>query len=148
MNMPTNTQDMGTIQKASLKKGFSIIEIVIVIAIIGVLAAAAFGGLRYLQKAKLTATNNKLAAMDSSIETYNTMIGEYPTDLRELVEGPSKQNLQRRWQEPISVEDDLKDSWGQDFVYSLNPKGTRPPYELYSQGSAGNARILSPRSIG
>ena len=32
-----------------VRKGFSLVEIVIVITIIGVLAAAAIGGLRYLE---------------------------------------------------------------------------------------------------
>jgi general secretion pathway protein G len=127
-------------------RGFSIIEIVIVITIIGILAAATFGGLRWLQKAKLTTTETKLAALDTMIEQYNTTIGEYPTELRELAEGPSKQNLQKRWQEPIAAEDDLSDGWKQPFIYSLSPKGTRPPYELYSIGSTGNAKIFSPRS--
>ncbi len=127
-------------------RGFSIIEIVIVITIIGILTAATLGGLRWLQKAKLTTTETKLAAMDLTIEQYNTTMGEYPTELRELIDGPSKQNLQKRWQEPFATEDDLNDGWKHAFVYSLNPKGTRPPYELYSKGAAENSRILSPRS--
>ncbi len=128
------------------KSGFSLIEIMIVIMIIGVLAAGTFGGLRWLQRAKLTTTETKLAALDTMIEQYSTTIGEYPLDLQEIVEGPSKPQLQKRWQEPIASEEDLMDSWRQPFVYTLNPKGTRPPYELYSIGSKGDAQILSPRS--
>lgn len=129
-----------------LKKGFSLIEIMIVIMIIGVLAAATFGGFRWLQQARLSTTNSKLAALDTMIEQYNTQVGEYPTDLRELVEGPSKQGLQKKWAESIAAESDLTDSWNNPFVYQLKPKGTRPPYELYSIGSKGNAQIFSPRS--
>lgn len=128
------------------KQGFSLIEIMIVIMIIGVLAAATFGGLRWLQRAKLTTTESKLAAMDTMLEQYNTTIGEYPGDLSELVDGPSKPQLQKRWQEAIASQDDLLDAWKQPVVYSLSPKGTRPPYELYSIGSKGDAKILSPRS--
>lgn len=127
-------------------RGFNLIEIIIVITIIGVLTAATLGGMRWLQRAKLTTTETKLASLDQMIEQYNTTIGEYPTDLRELIEGPSKQNLQKRWQEPIAAEDDLNDGWKQPFMYTLNPKGTRPPYELYSIGSSKTAHILSPRS--
>lgn len=130
----------------NLKNGFSLIEIMIVILIIGVLAAAAFGGFAYLQRAKATTTDSKLAALDTALETYATRLGEYPTDVRELVEGPSKANLQRKWGEPLIAEDGLKDGWNQEFVYQLNPKGTRPPYDLYSIGSTGNAQIRSPVS--
>ena len=64
------------------KSGFSLIEIMIVIMIIGVLAAGTFGGLRWLQRAKLTTTETKLAAMDTMIEQYSTTMGEYPLDLQ------------------------------------------------------------------
>jgi general secretion pathway protein G len=130
----------------NLRKGFSLIEIMIVMMIIGVLAAGVFGGLRWFQRAKLSTTNQKLASLDSMIEQYNLQIGEYPTDLRELIEGPSKPGLSKKWGEPIAAESDLSDSWNQPFVYTLNPKGTRPPYDLYSIGSKQDAQIRSPRS--
>lgn len=129
-----------------LKKGFSLIEIMIVIMIIGVLAAATFGGFRWLQKARLSTTESKLAALDTMIEQYNTQVGEYPGDLRELMEGPSNQSLKKRWAESIANESDLSDSWSQPFVYTRKQKGSRPPYELYSIGSKGDAQIFSPRS--
>lgn len=128
------------------RKGFTIIEIVIVIMIMGIIAAGAVGGLRYLQRVRLQQTQQKLAALDTIIENYNTSIGEYPTDLQELIEGPSKPNLQRRWAEPMATETELKDTWNQPFAYTLNPKGTRPPYDLESIGSKGDAHIKSPRS--
>lgn len=118
----------------------------IVVMIIGVLAAAAFGGLRYLQQVKLSTTRQKLAAIDTMLEQYSNTVGEFPTELQELIDGPSKPQLQRRWGEAIASETELEDSWKQPFVYSLNPKGTRPPYELYSIGSKGDAQIYSPRS--
>lgn len=130
----------------NLKKGFSLIEIMIVIMIIGVLLAGVFGGLRWLQRAKLSTTTTKLAALDTMLEQYNTQLSEYPADLRELVEGPQKPGLQKKWGEPIAAESDLSDAWNQPFVYTLNPKGTRPPYDLYSIGSKGDAQIRSPRS--
>ena len=129
-----------------VRKGFSLVEIVIVFAIIGVLAAAAIGGLRYLDKVKLSTTNSKLAALDSAIEHYSTTVGEYPTDIRELFEGPSKPALQKRWQEPLVSEDELVDAWKQPFIYVVAPKGSRPPYELYSIGSKGASHINSPRT--
>ncbi len=135
-------------QREPLKKGFSLLEIMVVIMIIGVLIGGVLGGMRWLQKAKESTTRSKLAALDNMIEMYNTQIGEYPTDtdLRELTEGPSKPGLQKRWGEAIAAPADLEDSWKQPFVYTLNPKGTRPPYDLYSRGSSGTAQIRSPRS--
>ncbi len=129
-----------------VRKGFSLVEIVIVITIIGVLAAGAIGGLKYLERVKLSNTNTRLAALDSAIEAYDSTVGEYPSDLRELIDGPSKPALQRKWQQPLVSEDELKDAWKHDFVYVLSPKGSRPPYELYSIGSKGTSHINSPRT--
>lgn len=130
----------------SSRRGFTIIEIMIVVMIIGIIAAGAFAGMRYLQRVKESTTRTKLAAVDTMLEQYNTTIGEYPTELQELVDGPSKPQLQKRWGESIGTVDELRDAWGQDFVYSLQPKGSRPPYELYSIGSKGDSQIYSPRS--
>lgn len=134
------------IRKRYAKRGFTIIEIVIVIMIMGIIAAGAIGGMRYLQRVRLQQTQQKLAAVDLMVEQYYTTIGEYPSDLQELIEGPSKPQLQKRWAEPIATEQELQDAWGSPFIYTLNPKGTRPPYEIKSGGSKGDANILSPRS--
>ena len=112
------------------RSGFTLIEIVIVIMIMGIIAAGAFGGLRYLQRVRLQQTQQKLAAVDAMIEQYYTTVGEYPADIQELIDGPSKPQLQRRWAEAIATENELKDAWNQPFVYTQNPKGTRPPYDV------------------
>lgn len=132
--------------KSSNRQGFTIIEIMIVVMIIGIIAAGAFAGMRYLQRVKEQSARTKLAAVDTMLEQYNTLIGEYPAELQELVDGPSKPQFQRRWGEQLAQTDELRDPWGQQFVYSVNPKGSRPPYELYSTGSKGDAQIFSPVS--
>ncbi len=130
--------------RQTIKKGFTLIEIMIVIMIIGVLAAGAFGGMRYLQRVKVSTTRNKLVTVRTMLEEYNTLVREYPTELQELIDGPSKPQLQKRWGEALAAEDELVDAWKQPFVYTLNPKGTRPPYDLYSIGSKGDAQIYPP----
>lgn len=133
-------------RQKNLKKGFSLIEIMIVILIIAVLAAGAFGGFRLLQRAKLSTTETKLAAVDTMLETYHNQIGEYPNDLNELVNGPSNPALQKRWGEPLATPEELEDGWKQPLNYERKAKGARPPYDLYSGGSKGTAHIYSPRS--
>lgn len=133
-------------RKLSNRSGFTIIEIMIVFMIIGIIAAGAFGGMRYLQRVKESTTRTRLAAVDTMIEQYHTTVGAYPAELQELVDGPSQPQLQKRWGEPIATQDELKDAWQQEFVYAAAPKGSRPPYELYSIGSKGDAHIYSPRS--
>ena len=128
------------------KKGFTIIEIMIVIMIIGVLAGMAFQGFKYLQGVKVTQVKSKLAELDTMIEGYRTEVKEYPSDLQELIDGPSKPQLQRYWSVAKASSSDLEDPWGQPFVYTLNPRGSRPPYDLGSMGPKGDSMIYSPIS--
>lgn len=125
-------------------KGFTLLEIAVVALIIGVLVAGAFGGMQFLQRAKQDATRRKLVAVVTTLEQYRNMVGEYPTDLQELIDGPSNPKLRRRFGEPLVKEKELEDAWNQPFVYTVNPKGTRPPYEIYSIGSTGEAQIYPP----
>lgn len=125
----------------TLKKGFSLIEIMFVIMIIGILAAAAFGGFKYVQQAKLSQTNSKLLNLDTALERYLGQIGEFPEDLQELIDGPHKPT--RKWQSAFVEAADLKDSWGNPFAYQRTSNNS---YELESKGAKGTEHIFSPRS--
>jgi len=131
-------------QETHLKKGFSIIELLIVMAIIAALIAVALGYKKFLDTSKEDATRQKMATLDMVLEMYKGRIGSLPTDLKELIEGPSNPTLRKRWGESLTDEKALKDAWGNDFVYEADTKKNK--YELYSTGKAGEAKLLSPTS--
>lgn len=128
------------------KQGFTLIEVMVVILIGGLLMAGAFAGWQWLNRARAQDTDRKLVNLDAVIEMYYTKIGEYPQDLRELIEGPQKPALSKKFGEAMAKDSDLVDSWKQEFEYHPKPKGSRPPYELYSRGSKGDVKIYSPNS--
>jgi len=132
-------------RKKNIKRGFSIIEMTIVIGIIGILAAAAFSGFRLIDRFKRNNTVNKLAALDSALETYYSQIGEYPQDLKELIEGPSSAQLAKKFEGSIVQEDDLKDGWGKEFVYE-RLSGKNGKYELYAIDPKSLKKIYSKMS--
>jgi type II secretion system protein G len=127
----------------TLKPGFSIVEVMIVVLVGGLLAAMAFGGFKYLQTAKVNDTQRRLANLDAALQTYQTQLDQYPENLEELVEGPSNPKLQIRWAGEIAKEKELKDAWQQPFVYERLSRG----YDLYSRGAKGNLQIRSPQAI-
>lgn len=133
-------------KRNNLKLGFSLIEISIVIMIIGALMAAAIGGYRYLDTAKVRATESKLSTLDVALDDYKNRIGEYPSDLHELLSGPSNAQLKRKWAGAMIKETELEDTWGRPFVYSKNAKGAKVPYELYSVGKNEDQQIYSKAS--
>ncbi len=68
-------------------KGFTLVELMVVIAIIGILAVAALGIVRGAQqRAKTAAIQATATNISTALETYYTSAGEYPSDLHEMVE--------------------------------------------------------------
>ncbi|RDB35684.1 type II secretion system protein GspG [Spirobacillus cienkowskii] len=116
--------------------GFSLIEIIIVIAIIGtlmgIIIARLTGG---ADNAKAGITDTKAFTLQSKLIQYQLATGKFPTSEQGL------QVLLSNSGAPIAAEDDLKDGWGNEFNYSLTPKG---PY-ISSNGSEGAPN--SPTSL-
>ena len=83
---------MWTISKARNRKGFTLIELMIVVAIIIVLSAIAIPNyLKMVVRARKSAVMSDMKAIGTALEAYNTDWGEYPgTDwasCKSLLEG-------------------------------------------------------------
>lgn len=79
-------------------------------------------------------TRVKLVILDEALDEYRNLVGRYPTELQELVDGPKDPSLKSNWDKPLLPQKSLVDGWGQTFVYTLSPEGSNLPYELYSVG--------------
>lgn len=126
---------------SSLKKGFSLMEIMIAIAIMGLLAGVGIPMyMSYMKKAAVTKTDGNLALLKNEINRYHADMGKYPRSLDDLVDKPDPDSPgAKRWQGPYL---DVKggglpeDGWGNEYVYGLT-QGAAHPYELYSYGPEG-----------
>lgn len=107
------------------QRGFSFIEIMIVVVIIGILAGVVTLSTRhYLDRAKRNRANTDLATFRSALESYYGEEGQYPsTDqgLAVLV--------------PTYVERLSSDPWGRPYQYVQPGRGG--PYEVVSHGADG-----------
>lgn len=124
-------------------QGFTLIEIMVVIVILGVLAALiAPKFIGQEEKAKKIQTKVQIKSLETALQLYRLDNGKYPTTeqgLQALVEAPAAGELAKSWREGGYLEKGKvpKDPWRNDYIY-LSP-GTRGDFDLISYGPDGIA---------
>ncbi len=88
------------------QRGMTLIEIMVVIAIIGiVMSAVGYGVMNYLAEAKVDAARVSIEKIASVLEMYYARHDEYPSNLEELTKKKGKR------QKSALKKADLKDPW-------------------------------------
>jgi len=120
-----------------MKRAFTLIEVLVVLIILGLLAALIVPKLTgRVDEARIETTKLQLKSIKSALEQFKLDNGFYPTTqqgLKALVEKPSTPPEPKHWKQYL--EKLPKDAWGNDFIY-ISPAGERP-YELKSPGPDG-----------
>jgi general secretion pathway protein G len=128
------------------RSGFTLIEIIVALAIVGIMAVGGFTVFKYLDKAKVSKTKTELSTLRLAIEQYQTDTGAYPVTLQDLQTKPADQKMAKRWEGPY-VDKEVEDGWRHPFAYELKQKGSKPPYELYSWGKDGEGSTEGHYSV-
>ena len=113
------------------QQGFTLIEIILVVMLIG--AIAAFAASRLLggsDRAKVNLCKTQLQTTADKIEQFKADTGHLPVKLSELVTAPANSS---GWLGPYAKEGDLKDPWGHALNYEASALGGT----LYSVSSFG-----------
>jgi general secretion pathway protein G len=124
-------------------KGFTMIELMVVIVILGILAAIIAPRLvGRTDEARITKARVDITNLETALKLYKLDNGVYPTTeqgLQALVEAPETGTAPRNWREGGYLEKNRvpKDPWGNDFVY-LSP-GVNGDFDLSSYGADGLA---------
>ena len=119
-------------------QGFSLIEIIVVITIIGVIVGWAATNIFGKQdQAQARIAKSKIVAMSGPLDIYKLDTGKYPTTqegLRALLQAPPGVP---NWNGPYVKSDaELKDPWRNDLIYR-SPGSEGRPYEIVSLGADG-----------
>ena len=115
------------------EKGFTLIEMLIVMVILGLLAALVgprmFGK---VGKSRQNAAKAQISLLETAIDTYRLDTSKYPPSLKALRVNPD--NV-KRWDGPYLPKPVPLDPWGNPYIYTLGEKGE---YELISLGADGS----------
>lgn len=103
------------------RRGFSLIEVMVVVVIIGMLAGAvAVGVTGYMDTAKTNRAKSDIATIVDAVEAYYLTHSRYPSNDEGFENLPLKNTL---------------DPWGR--VYEYNSPGREEPFEVICFGADG-----------
>lgn len=120
------------------RRGFTLVEMLLVLVILAVLAAIVipkFSGRS--QQAKLTAAQSQIASIELALDAYEVDTGAYPQGgggLAALVDEPSGA---RNWKGPYLKKGVPLDPWGNEYIYVYPGKNNPRGYDLLSVGPDG-----------
>ncbi len=113
---------------------FTLVEMLLVITIIGILAALVVPKMMgRSEQAREAAARADLAAIKTALDTYEIDNGSYPKSLQDLIEAPRNA---RAWKGPY-VDRLPQDPWGNPYVYSQPARRSKAGYDLSSVGPDG-----------
>lgn len=122
-----------------MQRGFTLIEVMIVIVILGILAALIVPKIiGRPDEARVIAAKQDISSLLQALKLYRLDNQRYPTtdqSLRALVGKPTTPPIPPNWKNGGYIERLPKDPWGNDYRY-LNP-GTHGEIDVYSVGADG-----------
>ncbi len=129
-----------SLHRVRRRKGFTLLEVLMVIVILGVLAAVVISQLSGTQeKAFRDTTTATIKGMASQLELFKLHCGRYPSSdegLGALLAKPDDESLEGKWAGPY-IKEAAKDAWGKELMYRQPGQYNETGYDIWSVGPDG-----------
>lgn len=127
------------VSKSKLTRAFTLVEIMLVVVIIGILAALVIPKIAgKSEEARETAAHADIyGGIKSALDEYDVDNGFYPSSLQDLLQQPRNA---RNWHGPYLDPPKLPvDPWGNPYLYANPGKHNPTTYDLWSAGPDGKS---------
>lgn len=121
-------------KKVLSEQGFTLVEIMIVVVILGLLVGLV--GPRVFERFKKAERNTAKAQIEmlaTAVDTFRLDMRRFPKELEELMMKPSDE---RYWEGPYLKKELPDDPWGNPYIYK-NPGDENRDYDIISYGADG-----------
>ena len=124
-------------------KGFTLLELLVVIVIIAVLATlVAPNVFRHVGAAKDATARTQVEMLGAALDAYRLDTGRYPTSdqgLDALWTRPVREPVSTSWKGPYLRKEVPRDPWERPYVYRSPGSESGTGYDLLSYGADGKA---------
>ena len=132
----TSGPDAKTMNLFRLHRGFTLLELLVVMVIIGLLAG--YVGPKYfaqIGKSEIKSTRAQIDALEKALDQYRLDTGRYPSTEQGLSALMAQPSGEIKWQGPYLKKAVPQDPWGKPYQYKY--PGEHSEFDLYSFGKDG-----------
>lgn len=126
------------------QKGFTLVEVMVVVVILGILAALVIPKVMGRpEQARVVKAKQDILALLSAMDLYKLDSGFYPTTdqgLQALLTKPTAQPIPRNWKAEGYLQDIPLDPWGDSYQY-INDNERLRLFSYGPKGRDGNSEI-------
>ncbi|BAK77919.1 type II secretion system protein G [Pseudogulbenkiania sp. NH8B] len=126
------------VMKHRLERGFTLLELLVVMVIIGLLAG--YVAPRYFAqvgKAEVKTARAQIDALEKALDQYRLDTGHYPSSEQGLNALYTRPSDEPKWEGPYLKKGVPLDPWG--TAYQYRKPGEHGEYDLFSYGKDGQA---------